>query len=232
VKLLIVGAREGSIGHTLKAQAQLKGYEVTTAGLKEEDIPMNLVDDSDQSLHSVLCAVKPQHVICTAGINASYSMDYADLSAYYEEHFAVNVIGPMRLLEMWQHLLQASGQRVGPHHYVAISSNSARVPRTGSAAYCASKAALSQALRVKAREMQGGDLCGLVVYGYEPGLIEGTPMTAQTARDYPGVPLTRMRGSTLAQGISRFAIARMVVAGLDTGAALNGVLVPFDAGEC
>jgi NAD(P)-dependent dehydrogenase (short-subunit alcohol dehydrogenase family) len=116
-------------------------------------------------------------------------------------------------------------------HFVAISSNSAVIPRTNSAAYCASKAALSQGLRVKAREARGGDY-GYVVYGYEPGLLAGTPMTWATEKQFPDMPLHRIRGEAMAAGVPCAALAAQIVAGLQVpGAALNGATIRYDGGE-
>jgi hypothetical protein len=46
------------------------------------------------------------------------------------------------------------------------------------------------------------------------------------------MPLTRMRGPEVSEGVSAGALARLVVQGLSCGPAMNGLLVPFDAGEC
>lgn len=225
-RVLVVGAKEGSLGHAITANARLRHYDPITAGVDREDRGMDIVTDPIGKLRRMLIQIEPQHIVCTVGMNDPEPKDLDDPTGWYAQHYLVNAISPMRLLQAWQDVLGAGDG--WDHHFVAISSNSARLPRSSSAAYCASKAALSMALRVKAREGKGDPV---TVYGYEPGLIENTPMTAQTAQDFPGVPLTRMRPEVLARGISRMHVAELVVNGLALGRAMNGLLVPFDADE-
>lgn len=196
-------------------------------------MPLDL-NGTSGTLGSVLMQVQPQHVVVTAGINQPESDE--DLVKQYQAHFAANVIGPMQLLHAWRSLLSQQSDIGMVRHYVAISSNSARVPRSNSAPYCASKAALSQALRVKAREVAasavGRATYRLAVYGYEPGLLASTPMTADTVAQFgSGVPLTRMRHPELAHGFSPERLAKMVVHNLGLGLEMNGMLVPLDADE-
>jgi NAD(P)-dependent dehydrogenase (short-subunit alcohol dehydrogenase family) len=231
VRVIVVGAQPESLGAEIKEQLRWSGAQVQTWGISDEDIMVDVVGTPTGAIRAYLAAYDPDHVICTVGINISPDKLVGDS---YEHHFAVNCAGPMRILEAWMCVLRGragSGLTSGhPRHFVAVSSNSATVPRSGSAPYCASKAALSQALRCKARDLFGGDYCGLIAYGYEPGLIADTPMTAETAERFSG-PLTRMRGGQLAGGVSKAALTSLMVAALHTGASLNGVLIPFDAGE-
>lgn len=227
VTVLIVGARRGSLGAAIKHQCATYGYHAVTAGISgDEDMYLDLDRGTDGSMSAVLATTSPMHVICTVGINEPM-VDGLSETGSYQRHFDINVVAPMRLLELWRSLLKQQGGTLG-HHYVAISSNSAGVPRSGSAPYCASKAALSMALRVKGREGLGSPV---VVYGYEPGLLAATPMTAQTAEHWPGVPLTRMRPEALAQGIRSVNLAHMVVNNLALGPELNGCLFRLDADE-
>lgn len=226
-RVLVVGARGGSVGAAISQQAHSLGYSVVTAGITNEDVTMDLVSDNRGALAAKLATIQPEHIVCTVGMNMPEPLDHDDPSDWYRWHFETNVTGPMKLLHAWTSLLGVGG---GLNHYVAISSNSAHVPRSGSAAYCASKAALSQALRVKARE--GAVRPGSpIVYGYEPGLVAGTPMTEHTAQSWPGQPLTRMRDPRLAQGVSVGALAWLVVQNLTLGPELNGVLLRIDADE-
>lgn len=229
-RVLVVGARPYSLGGALLTALEARGYEAVAAGITGEAHHLDLVVDGMPRIREVLELVGPQHVFCTMGMNL---VDFGALDPFewYRVHLEANVIGPMRLLAAWRAVLAEATTSSALHHYVAVSSNSATVPRQGSAAYCASKAALSQALRCAAREESGGDARGLVVYGYEPGLLAGTPMTERTAEQLPGVPLTRMRGWRLSEGVPPGALADLMVTGLTMGASLNGVLVPFDGGE-
>jgi NAD(P)-dependent dehydrogenase (short-subunit alcohol dehydrogenase family) len=174
---------------------------------------------------SLLRVVQPNHIVYTAGVN--------DPGGTWDEHFAVNCVGAMNLLECWQGMC-SSDEVETPFdgHYVAISSNSAHIARTGSGMYCASKAALSMALRVAAREAGRAGL-PFSVYGYEPGLLKGTPMTEEVkARLGRGaIPLHRMVGVE-ADGISRQWLALQIVHNLrNDGRPLNGCLLRLDAGE-
>lgn len=227
-RVLVVGARKNSLGDAVCYAAEAAGYDVVTAGISGEEIKMDAFVDGPIFLSNAVARAKPQHLVCTIGFNMSRHehKDY-DLHDWYRWHFEANVIGPMRLLEAFK--LNTYGAR-GLRHFVGISSNSARIPRTASAAYCASKAAFSMALRVAAREALGGDN-GYLVYGYEPGLLRGTPMTNRAAEAFSG-PLTRMRGKALEKGIEPRDLANVIVSGLKLpGAALNGCLIPYDGDE-
>lgn len=227
--VLVVGAQSSSLGAAIAHQARGAGYHVVTAGLHDEDFPMDAARDEVGALSAALSTLAPHHVVCTIGVNQPEQLG-EDLTDWYDWHFRVNVIAPMRLLDAWWRLRLDGRTTVPDGHYVAISSNSARIPRSGSAAYCASKAALSMALRVKARE-GALDARAPIVYGYEPGLIAGTPMTAQTAENWPGQPLTRMRNPRLSAGLPASAVAWQVVQNLTLGPELGGCLFRLDADE-
>jgi NAD(P)-dependent dehydrogenase (short-subunit alcohol dehydrogenase family) len=228
--VLVIGARPASLGAAIAKEAEGAGLQVATAGMsREEDYYLDLVTDSMESISYLLKRTAPTHIVCTAGINRPET-DAMDPSLWYAEHFEANVVGPMRLLRAWS-ITRRMGTMQRPGHFVAISSNSSTIPRTASAAYCASKAALSQALRVKAREAVGGDT-GYIVYGYEPGLVAGTPMTQDTERQFAGNALHRMRGVALSLGVNPADLAALIVAGLQVpGTALNGTLIRYDGGE-
>jgi NAD(P)-dependent dehydrogenase (short-subunit alcohol dehydrogenase family) len=229
-KVLIVGAAPNSLGAAIADQVRGVGYQAITAGITtEEKWELNLTTSSANRIRSVLEKVQPTHIVCTAGINHPEDGSGAlDALIWYQMHFLQNVAGPMRLLEQWQRVMESDGHY---RHFVAISSNSAHVPRSGSAAYCASKAALSMALRVKAREGAGRG-SEVLVYGYEPGLLAGTPMTADTVAQFgPAVPLTRMRDRRLAGGIPTDSLAYMVACNLGMGPEINGVMLRVDADE-
>jgi NAD(P)-dependent dehydrogenase (short-subunit alcohol dehydrogenase family) len=237
-KVLIVGAKPDSLGWRVAQVCDAVGYTPVTAGLQAgqpegEDYPLDLYFDDYEAIRRLLMEVQPKHIVCTAGLNAVKAVNEGDPRDWYRWHFEANVIGPMRLLEAFVSVCTTSeylGNEQGPLHFVAISSNSARIPRTNSGAYCASKAALSMALRVAGREAMGGQ-GGYIVYGYEPGLLAGTPMTEQVARVLPDVPLTRMQGYA-ASGLHPADLAGLIVSNLDMlSVGFNGCLIPFDTGE-
>jgi NAD(P)-dependent dehydrogenase (short-subunit alcohol dehydrogenase family) len=235
-RVLVVGARPGSLGDAVREVANLAGYQAYTAGIAGETVELDVVQETPEAMAHKLLGLQPQHIVCTVGMNLVKHPDESDQFDWYRWHFETNVIGPMRLLDAWI-VAMADGEYL-PYvplgqmlHYVAISSNSARIPRTGSAAYCASKAALSMAVRVAAREGVGGN-GGYLVYGYEPGLLAGTPMTEKTAEAFPDQALHRMRGTALAAGVQVRDAAQLIVANLGVpGAGLNGCLIPIDGGE-
>lgn len=234
-RVLVVGSKPTSLGDAVCVMAQAHGFEVMTAGVTGESLVLDLVLTSHDRMVEMLAGVQPRHIVCTVGMNIPQPQD-RDLSDWYRWHFETNVTGPMRLLDAWtdamaspEYLPQMSIRQMC--HYVAISSNSARIPRTRSAAYCASKAALSMALRVQARQATGGN-GGFIVYGYEPGLLSGTPMTVKTEEQFPHEVLHRMRGQYAEDGIPPRDMAQLIVSNLmQPGAALNGSLVQYDVGE-
>lgn len=239
MNVLVVGARSTtSLGGAVVRELDMVDCRSVTAGISGEEWEMDLYNSPLSTIRSVLRAVRPHHVVCTAGINMPESVGH-DPRDWYRWHFEANAIGPLRLLHefaTWitEDLNVVSGESM--RHFVAISSNSAVIPRTQSAAYCASKAALSQGLRVKAREAQGGDH-GYIVYGYEPGWLADTPMSDNIEKHLatmavPANQMHRMRGKALGAGVSTQALAQQIVAGLWVpGAALNGATIRYDGGE-
>jgi NAD(P)-dependent dehydrogenase (short-subunit alcohol dehydrogenase family) len=225
--VLVVGSRPSSLGSAVRDILQNKGLKVATAGVSGEQFYMDIVDP--RGMAEVLNAVRPAQIVCTAGINESYSLRAEGLSHGMEAHFIVNALGPILLLQEWVHMLESTevGTMPGPKQFVAISSNSAHIARRQSIPYCASKAALSMALRCAARELAGE---GMLVYGYEPGLLAGTPMTSQSADAFPGA-LHRMYG-VKPEGLSVMDFANTVVANLThPNLALHGTMLRLDAGE-
>lgn len=244
-RLLVVGAAPNSLGAAIAAVARegVWAFEkVLTAGISPlpetlrvpgsdadfyEDYRLNI--QYTAQIREVLRTVCPDIVICTVGVNTPTSLSSSHLALRLEEAFRVNVIG---VLELLRHFVEAPGSGFwtrGPlsKKFVVVSSNSARIARRSSLAYCASKAALSMAVRVAARELAGDPV---QVWGYEPGLLAGTPMTTATAQMLPG-PWHRMPGIDQA-GLAPRQLAHQIINDVANHApGLNGVLIPFDAGE-
>jgi NAD(P)-dependent dehydrogenase (short-subunit alcohol dehydrogenase family) len=99
--------------------------------------------------------------------------------------FAVNVLGFINVLDTLR-MVQASQ----PLSVVAIVSDASHVAMRGSIGYCASKAALAQAIRVAARETAPD----WRVNGVSPGVVADTPMS-----DYIDKMVPVMRGWTVEQ---------------------------------
>ena len=227
MRFLVVGARHQSLGQAIFLGLRREGHEVVTWGISgQEDKMLDLREHG--LVRRELARDKSRNgafdgIVCTAGLNMATESATSPAS-YYRGHFEVNVLGPINLFYEYV----STGGSVGSDHFVAISSNSAHIARRYSGPYCASKAALSMALRVLARE--GADNPDWpIVYGYEFGLLAGTPMTEEAAERFEG-PLTRMPG--LPNGIPVEDAAAHVVRNLLHGKEeLNGVMLRLDAGE-
>jgi len=239
--LLVVGAAGRSLGEAVVNEAT-KNYDfsrIFSAGITGETLYCDIRNVN--SIKECLMESMPTYIVCTVGVNEPHQMRYAGMGITMNEAFSVNVIGPMELLHRFitsatRHPQENTGKF--RRRFVAISSNSARIPRTGSAPYCASKAALSMALRVAARELAPDEWAPLV-WGYEPGLLAGTPMTQRTIDDFGsptgdpsfGARLHRMKGVG-ALGLSKEELAERIMADVVYGSpGLNGCMMPFDAGE-
>lgn len=233
--LLIVGARKGSLGQAvLKVAHEWGDYRnVHTAGINGEGHRLDITNS--EHIKDVLRATNPDHVVCTVGVNEPLGVFDPFLQSLMTDAFRTNVIGPMQLLREFS--IKSDTVLTRPK-FVVISSNSARIPRTKSISYCASKAALSMAVRCAARELARGNV-GPLVWGYEPGLLN-TVMTREMFPpgddpEHPGVPnsgpMHRMEGVDW-KGIRPEDLADRIIGDLASSAvALNGTMIPFDAGE-
>jgi NAD(P)-dependent dehydrogenase (short-subunit alcohol dehydrogenase family) len=229
--VLIVGAQRGSLGEAVWLEIRDSDWEfgdVVTAGITEEDLRLDLL--RSPTISEVLTDVKPDIVVCTVGINQPAEISDAFLPAMMHNSFATNVTGPIDLLRHFVASPVRPERTTNIKKFVAISSNSARIARRNSIAYCASKAALTMALRVAARELAHTGQCA--VWGYEPGLLDGTPMTREVAKAFVGTGhLHRMPGVP-PEGLPVRDLARRIVQDLATFSyAHNGTIVQFDAGE-
>lgn len=198
---------------------QFSHDQVFTAGMSvHEDFQLNVQEPG--SVREVLDRVRPRDIVVTAGINIGEPIGSDSYSAASIRSIGVNFVGVMEVLNQWM--------KLGPDQdgaFVAISSNSSHIARRGSTAYCASKAALSMAIRCAAREIGGRPL----VYAYEFGLLMGTPMTQGTEARF-GPSQTRMVGAE--KGLDVLAAAKAISNNLVAPwHGLNGALIRLDAGE-
>lgn len=225
--LLVVGARERSLGWNVAQQAKDSGRRVTTVGISgQEDIEFNIADPLQ--VHNLLMnGLHFDDVVCTAGVNMSDGLlDELAYDAWLGE-FKINALGPLMLLRQWLLAAAKDGTETAGRHYVAISSNSAHVARSKSGGYCASKAALSMGIRCAAREFAH---TGVSVYAYEPAWIRGTPMSDHVKRRLKeGVDVHRIPDNRL---VDPRELAGMIVSNL-TGkrSPLNGTTIRIDGGE-
>lgn len=222
---IVVGARHGSLGDHIVTSLQAAETEVTVyrAGLATEEVHLDATD-YDRAVE-VFRQLEPTHVVCTVGRNQGgpvYGDDWAGLA---EDLMAVNYLAPMKLLAAFEWYLDGM-----PGTFVAVSSNSAHIARSSSAAYCASKAALSMGLRCAARDFSRAGK-PLRVWGYEPGALLGTPMTKAVARGL-GSDVAMSRMLTNPAGLPVAAVARTVARDLlDASDVLHGTMVRLDNGE-
>lgn len=229
-KLLIIGAQPGSLGEAVADRFDRS--TCLTAGMSvHEDFQIDLRQIG--SVRELLDHVDPHSILVTAGINVGEAVGQKGFRPALIRSMEVNVVGVMAVLDEWV----ARGSRLpdpvglkgskfySGQQFVAISSNSAQIARRNSAAYCASKAALSMALRCAARELAGRPL----VYGYELGLLKGTPMTAATEARF-GPAQSRMVGAE--KGLDKEEVAGQIARNLlNPWHGLNGTLLRLDAGE-
>jgi NAD(P)-dependent dehydrogenase (short-subunit alcohol dehydrogenase family) len=144
----------------------------------------------------------------------------------------VNYFGAMNVLDHWAVQWRALGWKAGMHRptFVAVSSNSAQLARSRSLAYCASKAALSMAIRCAARELAPHSVN---IWGVEPGWISDTPMSeavhARIVAEQRGLPNHRIPGGREVhrRELGRF-IAEHVSHEWDW---MNGCMLRLDGGD-
>lgn len=223
--VLVIGARPDSLGAAVRDIVQAKGFRAATAGVTGEEYYMDVRNDED--IRHVIRETHPSDIIVTAGVNLPANLRADGYDSSMRKSFEINVVGPMMVLNGWlDHLNEYPNLKRNARAFVAVSSNSAHIARTGSVPYCASKAALSMAVRCAARELAGKPF---VVYGYEPGLLSGTPMTAETERIF-GPAQSRMKGAEEGIAVDKMA-ELMVMYLLRPTIALNGTMLRLDAGE-
>ena len=228
-KLLVIGARKDSLGESVAHQARGRWKEVITAGISgDEDLPLDAT--SSGQAWGIMSIHKPDDVVCTVGINEQCEVDDRNIYNQMMAHFDVNCAGVINLLGSWvNNRPEPDPQRDLLCRFVAVSSNSARIPRRRSAPYCASKAALSMAIQVAAREFAELAPIQTSIYGYEFGYIDGTPMSQEMPSD--GRAPHRIPGS---RSLAVYDAADIIISGLqDTALSYyaNGNMIRIDGGE-
>jgi NAD(P)-dependent dehydrogenase (short-subunit alcohol dehydrogenase family) len=233
-RLMVVGARPHSLGMHVATAGATAGWTVTTAGIGDEDVKMDVVNAGE--VREAIKEEMPHSVVCTVGINTGPAsvVDYA-WDSYITNTIETNTIGPLRVLREWVRawhkspLFEEAGWQV-PMHFAAISSNSDTIARSLSAGYCASKAALTMALRCVGREL--AESTPMSIYSYSPGWLDGTPMSQQVMDSFVG-PVTptlhRIPGNRILNPVS---LATLIVQNLQIDRRyLNGTTIRLDGGE-
>ncbi|WP_053385509.1 2,3-dihydro-2,3-dihydroxybenzoate dehydrogenase [Leucobacter celer] len=143
--------------------------ELSSAGAAEAlALPVDVSDAAGVATameHAVDALGRLDGLVSTAGVLEPGSLETTTAEAW-QRHFDVNVTGVFNLLQRGAPRLRDGGS------IVVVSSNAARVPRTGMLAYSASKAAASALARCAGLELADrGIRCNAV----EPGSTD-TPM--------------------------------------------------------
>lgn len=233
-RLLVVGARQGSLGEAIADAAQKYSSFDDVLTADHPDVcnveAHAMIDVTDRrSIITCLENTAPTDVVCCVGRNLPDG-ETGEMFRNWSIQMQINAWGPTMLLgetlDIWSHYMlpPPSG-----FNFVAISSNSARIARSQSAGYCASKAALSMTLQCVARKI--ADTSGAMrVWGYEPGWINDTRMSEEVRmRLKPGVPVHRIPGGV---GLRRGDLAHRVVSDLrHADRSLNGCIFRIDGGE-
>lgn len=243
-RVLVLGCAKGSFGEYLAEafegmfEADRKMYKtwgVLRADISELGQWHYDVTDSQSEHDRLMALYKPHHVVYAVGINRQDAPGgvaqvgtNSTLANSATDHFEVNVAGFLRVAEAFKRVALPGS------HLVAVSSNSAYLPRSPSVGYCVSKAALSMAVRVLARRWRGEP----IVWGVEPGLmntratIEGVNSGAFTDVSGRPKPAHRMLGVSSRYGLSAPQLAESVAHDVLWGGQwLNGTLRQMDAGE-
>lgn len=228
-RVLVVGTRTGSFGHYV-ADAFLQAFEdrylypewsVVRAGIDGESVEYNVLEGDDYH-DEKMREIRPHHVVYCAGVNEPDVQ--GALANWAHHHMTVNLYGFLAVAEAFKSVAMPGS------HLVAVSSNSARIPRSPSVGYCASKAALSMAVRTLGRRWRGEPL----VWGVEPGLMntQATIDTVNAGGWAEGKPTHRMLGVSSQYGLQAAYLARSIVHDVLWGGQwLNGTLQQMDAGE-
>ena len=234
--LLILGAREGSIGDLVEQEAiaSKRWSTITTAGPVNCDINLDMTVEAERSR---LLQHRPFHdVVCTVGINYEAPIDERHPTVFegmLRMNMLVNAVAPLAFLQQWANLWvhHPSPHPLGGVNFLCLSSNSAHIARSQSTAYCASKAALSMGLRTMARAMADWPV-PINVVGYEFGWVNGTPMSQEVDKRMHDskLPLHRIPGG---RSLHARDAAQILVSELIDGLAYfkNGCTIRIDGGE-
>lgn len=168
-RLWVIGADSGLGRHITAMATEDDGRDVVATGVSQCDVrdPWEIYNAAQRGPFDA--------VVYCAGVNhLAWSKDINEEDLL--QTFDVNVAGFIRVI-------RALAQRQADHptSIVAISSDAAEVPMRASMAYCASKAALSMAVRVAAREHAPH----WRVNAIQPAAIEGTEMSKYVDQTVP-----------------------------------------------
>jgi NAD(P)-dependent dehydrogenase (short-subunit alcohol dehydrogenase family) len=242
--LLVIGASDPySLGARCESEADKSGFwgVVETAGIDpEETFSLNVMDRIQVLDFFNTTPYNFHDVICCAGINIASDLNkpfgglsyvddkYVDdpkFSTAIHDQLIVNALGPMIVFEQWRRYWKDLDEETSRFNFVAISSNSAHIARSGSTGYCMSKAALSMGIRCVARACAEESFN---IWGYEPGFLIDTPMSRKSVKMFGSNP-HRIPGN---RTIETQELAERIISDIRSGHSwLNGCLLRTDGGE-
>lgn len=230
--MLVIGGA-GGLGSAVVRLATKEGWKVRVADLRPAHPDDYTVDVGNAAqVASMFRHEGPWNsVVYCAGVSGHAKVQGMNLHRTMLDAMDVNCVGAITALQWWSK--QLFGLLEVPHrealrHFVVVSSNSAHIPRSQSLAYCASKAALSMAVRVAARELASNDVN---IWGVEPGWIADTPMSQQFRRDNPSREAHRIPGGD-ARVLYTKSLATFILQTIALDAPwINGCMLRLDGGE-
>lgn len=186
VALVIGAGTTGNIGHATAAKLHSEGYKVVVADIAFDHIEFTqvLTDVTDEAeVNDLLKFIKNRYgkldlIVNSAGVNILGPIDKYSLEDF-NKTIAVNLTSNYLLLQAY---VRAFGTDGVYKKFIAITSDTAMIPKSSSFAYGASKAGANQFLRCAARELNK--------YHEDPWLVTGlalgrvmTPMDNKTIED-------------------------------------------------
>lgn len=172
------GGTPNSIGAAIVDRLNWLGHIVTAP--TQFDIDVTRDDHDNETLMEFLAETTPDAVVYSVGIN-ELDWSWNLTRETFDQIMSVNVWGFINVLKALQVTERA-------YSVLALTSDAAYRPMRTSMAYCASKAALDQVIRVASRELAGE---GWRINGLAPGKVDGTAMT-----DYVDTRVLQIRGWT------------------------------------
>ena len=186
VALVIGAGTTGNIGHATAAKLHSEGYKVVVADIAFDHIEFTqvLTDvTNEEEVNGLLKLIKNRYgkldlIVNSAGVNILGPIDKYSLEDF-NKTIAVNLTSNYLLLQAY---VRAFGKDGVYKKFIAITSDTAMIPKSSTFAYGASKAGANQFLRCVARELNK--------YHKDPWLVTGlalgrvmTPMDSKTIED-------------------------------------------------
>jgi NAD(P)-dependent dehydrogenase (short-subunit alcohol dehydrogenase family) len=227
IKTLIIGCHTAGIGDAYN-QVQRPGVGVYSKRMPT--ISMLNVEDW-VSIREYLAAEGPfDEIVYSAGISQLEWVKDVGTAQRYDRTQNINTRGVV--------LVASAHVELFPEHpvrYAVIVSDAAHTAMRGSVAYCVSKAGAEMAVMVLARE-----LAPLwTVVGISPGVVDGTGMTNQLAKDIPefrgwtpeAARAYEDKSSVLGRRVTKEEVAETILFALTGPQALNGSILTINGGK-